>query len=189
MSVNDDATPVIGSFVLNPITKRMIKVGSDTWKRLVRDQVFDGRYTDPTAIADLPANYEEVPEQVKAQLIEINKTLPRGKHAVRGKHRNKGKVVVRNRKMTNEEHIQYSAEVAAKAVINNRLVLADSEDDDLEKQIEHLILKEMAAAIPASNDPSKSNYALLKKKQTVDDLYETLAVESEPESESESESE
>ena len=136
--------PRKGDIIINPNTQRPVKVGSRTWLNLVKKGIVEGRYTDPKEIGELPEQYEEIPpEEVEEKIEKVNKTLPRGQQAVRGRGRYKGKIVSRNKRLAPEEVSRYTAQVATRAVANNINTLADCEDDDIEGILEKMILEEM----------------------------------------------
>ena len=136
--------PRKGDIIINPNTQRPVKVGSRTWLNLVKKGIVEGRYTDPKELGELPEQYEEIPpEDVEEKIEQVNKSLPRGQQAVRGRGRYKGKIVSRNKRLAPEEVSRYTAQVATRAVANNINTLADCEDDDIEGMLEKMILAEM----------------------------------------------
>jgi hypothetical protein len=169
--------PKKGEIIINPNTQRPVRVGSRTWLKLVKEGVVEGRYTDPKELGELPEKYEELPpEEVKQQIEEINRTLPRGKQAVRGRGRYKGKIVSRNIRLGPEEVSKYTAKVATRAVANNIEQLANSEDDDIEGMLEKLILEEMMSGKPDS-EPPKRGRGRPKKQPQAEEKYEVEDVD------------
>jgi hypothetical protein len=140
--------PSKGDIIINPSTQRPVKVGSRTWLNLVKKGLVEGRYTDPKEVGQLPEQYEEVPPQeINEQIQRVNKTLPRGQQAVRGRGRYKGKIVTRNKRLEPEEVSRYTAQVATRAVANNIDALAGCEDgDDIEAMLQKMILEEMVGS-------------------------------------------
>ena len=137
--------PRKGDIIINPRTQRPVKVGSRTWLNLVKQGIVEGRYTDPNELGNLPEKYEELPpEEIEQKIEEVNRTLPRGQQAVRGRGRYKGKIVSRNKRLAPEEVSKYTTQVATRAVRNNIEAIADyDEDDDIEGMLEKMILAEM----------------------------------------------
>lgn len=130
--------PKKGDIVINPKTQRPVKVGSRTWLKLVKEGIFDGTYQDPNELYEVADD-----TNVEEMKIELNKKLPRGKQAVRGRGKHKGKLVIRNKRMSSKDVSEYTSKIAAQAVRNNIGKLAEMDDEDIEAQLEKLILSEM----------------------------------------------
>ena len=136
MSTNQQKNiPAKGDIIINPSTQRPIRVGSRSWLKLVKEGTVSGHYTDPKKLAPIGDNPEE-------QIEELNKTLPRGKQAVRGRGKYKGQITTRNKQPDTEEVSRYTAQMASRVVNENIDSLADC--DDIEAELERLILQEMA---------------------------------------------
>ena len=146
------SVPAKGDIIINPSTQRPVKVGSRTWLNLVKKGLVEGRYSDPKELDELPEQYEELPpQQVDEQIQKVNKTLPRGQQAVRGRGRYKGKIVTRSKRLAPEDVSKYTAQVATRAVANNIDALASCEDgNDIEKMLQQMILEEMVGSKKAS---------------------------------------
>ena len=130
--------PKKGDIIINPNTQRPVRVGGRTWLGLVKKGLIEGRYTDPKELSRIP----EQPQEVEQEIQRVNKTLPRGQQAVRGRGKYKGKIVSRNIRPPTEEVSRYTAQMASRIVNENIEDLADC--DDLEEELERLILQEMA---------------------------------------------
>jgi len=144
--------PKKGDIIINPNTQRPVKVGSRTWLKLVKQGIVEGRYTDPNELGNLPEQYEEIPpEEIEQKIEEVNKTLPRGQQAVRGRGRYKGKIVSRNKRLAPEEVSKYTTQVATRAVRNNIEAIQDYDDDDIEGMLEKMILAEMMGSSPGGH--------------------------------------
>lgn len=143
MSKRDINTPARGDFMINPLTNRPIKVGGATWKKLVRSNIIDGHYVDPTYIEK-----QREPEFVAEQINEINKTLPRGQQAVRGRGKYKNTIVKRNLQPSEAEIAKASIEASVRVVSENLDDLANLDGDDLEDVLDRLILAELANTGP-----------------------------------------
>ena len=150
MSTNQNI-PKKGDIIINPNTQRPVKVGSRTWLGLVKLGLVSGHYRDPRELEVVPEKYYEDDGYVEQKIETINKTLPRGKQAVRGRGKYKGKIVSRNTQPSSEEITRYTAQIASRAVNNNIDELVDS--DDLEGMLEKMILEEMMATRPATAPP------------------------------------
>lgn len=137
-----------GDIIINPNTQRPVKVGSRTWLSLVKKGVVSGQYRDPNELDEQPDDHGEVEQKIET----LNATLPRGKQAVRGRGRYKGKIVKRNTRPKAEDISRYTAQIASRAVNNNIDALVES--DDLEGMLERLILEEMMATRPAAKLPT-----------------------------------
>ena len=115
----------------------------------------------------MPEQYYEDDNYVEQKIENINKTLPRGKQAVRGRGKYKNKIVSRNTQPSSSETIRYTAQVASRAVNNNIDELAEC--DDLEGMLEKLIMEEMMATRPATAPPVVRKRVGKPKKQEYDD--------------------
>jgi len=129
-------TPKKGDIIINPSTQRPVKVGSRTWLNLVKKGLVEGRYSDPNELYEI-----KEPIEIKEKIEEINKTLPRGQQAVRGRGKYKNKIVRRHKRPDPQELSEYTAKTAARTIAKN----VDNLDtyDDLETQLEKMILAEM----------------------------------------------
>ena len=133
--MSNSTVPKKGDLIINPSTSRPIKVGGRSWLKLVKEGLVSGHYTDPKKLAPIGDNPEE-------QIEELNKNLPRGKQAVRGRGRYKGQIITRNKQPDTEDVSRYTAQMASRIVNDNIDSLADC--DDIEAELEKLILQEMA---------------------------------------------
>jgi hypothetical protein len=165
--------PKKGDIIINPNTQRPIRVGSKTWLGLVKKGIFEGHYTDPKQLAVI-----EDPNTVEVLIEEANKTLPKGKQAVRGRGKYKGKIVSRDKHPTTEDVSKYTATIASKVVSENIEELAEC--DDLEAELERLILQEMAG----TNKPKKTK-RIRDKGEEYYELEESAIFDSEESEESE----
>lgn len=133
--MSNSSVPKKGDIIINPSTQRPIRVGGRSWLKLVKEGVVSGHYTDPKKLAPIGDNPEE-------QIEEFNKTLPRGKQAVRGRGQYKGQITTRNKTPATEDVSRYTAKMASRVVNENIESLAEC--DDIEAELERLILQEMA---------------------------------------------
>ena len=163
--LQNQSIPKKGDIIINPNTQRPIKVGSRTWLGLVKKGIISGHYRDPRELEVLPE--EDDNEQVEQRIQTINKTLPRGKQAVRGRGKYKGKIVSRNRRADPADVSRYTAQIASRAVSNNIDALVES--DDIEGMLEQMILQEMMATRPASAPPVVSKKVGRPKKKQAEE--------------------
>ena len=144
-------------------------MGSRTWLNLVKQGLVSGHYTDPRQLEEVPEQYHEDNKYVEQKIETINKTLPRGKQAVRGRGKYKNKIVSRNTQPTSEEISRYTAQIASRAVNNNIDALVES--DDLKGMLEKMIMEEMMATRPATAPPVLRKRTVGRpKKEEYDDV-------------------
>ncbi len=92
------SVPQHGSFVLNPRTKRKVKVGGRVWLNLVKQGIFSPEFRDDKELHDVESGKDLRKEvEVEMKIKELNETLPPNQQAVRGRGRFKGKLVTRNK--------------------------------------------------------------------------------------------
>lgn len=146
------ATLAKGDIIINPNTQRPVKVGSRTWLKLVKQGVVEGSYTDPKILKE---SYEL--EDVETTKKQLNSTLPAGKQAVKGRGIHKGKLVTRNKRLGPEDMAKHTAKAASSAMANNMDELEELDDDELERRLEALILKEMITPPQLQRTKSRAN--------------------------------
>jgi|TARA_R110000764_G_scaffold17132_2_gene47167 hypothetical protein len=195
MSATAPNVPKKGDIIINPNTQRPVKVGSRTWLNLVKQGLVSGHYTDPHQLEEVPEQYREDNKYVEQKIETINKTLPRGKQAVRGRGKYKNKIVSRNTQPSSAEISRYTAQIASRAVNNNIDALVES--DDLEGMLEKMIMEEMMATRPATAPPvlprggqnyRKKTVGRPKKQEQCDNTkYEVTTQEEEEEEDDEEE--
>ncbi len=88
-----------GQIIINPLTQRPIRVGSRTWKTLVRNKVLSGKYKDDRQIYEFETEELRDKKGMFKTQKRLNKSAPRGKTVVRGTGEFKNKLVLRNKKM------------------------------------------------------------------------------------------
>lgn len=129
-------------YVINPKTKRPVKIGSRKWVELVKEGIYENTKNESEEVL-----YDiEEGDDIELKKVEIDKKLPKTKQAVRGRGRHKGKLVVRKKPVSMVEVHRATRKAAAKAISANDLVCEDNEDD-IEARLEQLILDEMASNI------------------------------------------
>lgn len=151
------SVPKKGDLIINPNTSRPVRVGSRTWINLVKKGVLSGQFSDDSILEE---KYSEVPEdQFVERIKEINKKLPMGTQAVRGRGKYANKIVKRNKPLSTEEITKSTIKKASKVVANNIDELDEDDYDDMEKRLERLIMEEMLSTRPkqASSKGRKVN--------------------------------
>jgi hypothetical protein len=162
--------PNKGDIIINPQTQRPVKVGSRTWLKLVKQGIVAGQYKDPKVLSDDPSyELEDDGSNIEEMKLKINKKLPKGKHAVKGRGRHKGKIVVRNKRLNPKDVAKYTTKASASAMANNMSELENLSDEDLEKKLEELILKEMMREQRPQSAPSSGRG---RKKKVQEEQYE-----------------
>lgn len=164
--------PNKGDIIINPKTSRPVKVGSRTWLLLVKEGLLQGHYKDEKKLVEQPNDYDETEEVI----YKANKTLKNhGKQAVRGRGIYKGSIVSRNLKPKTEEVQKHTAKCASKVMKkftskNEELTtnLLELDDEELEKELERLILQEIANTSTASTNVKTNKMNKMKKKNVVE---------------------
>jgi rhodanese-related sulfurtransferase len=167
------------SYIVNPKSRRNVKVGSKVWAKLIKEGVIvDTREANEHEICNIPEDADD--DTVDEMITSSNEDLPIGQQAVRGRGRYKGKIVKRAMKPTLAEMGQVTTKIASKIVRKKidegTLGQEDEDEDDLEKMIWEELLKWGGPVIEAD----KQNVKLKKGKKF-------KVKEPEPESESEEE--
>ena len=128
-----------GEIMINPVTKRPIKVGSRAWLKLVKDGILHGEYVDDHVIGEFNADDEthKLQERIKA----LNKNQEPGVHVVKGRGVYKNKLVKRSKQLTPQEVSKKTSKIASKLITNN-------EDDELEAELESMIYNELMQGKP-----------------------------------------
>jgi hypothetical protein len=130
--------PKKGDIVINPKTSRGVKVGSRTWLTLVKDGILEGVYDDPNELYNLADN--DTPEQIEQKRVELNNNLPAGKHAVKGRGKYKGKLVVRRAKVFAEQKPSGRELYASQ---QREDALENFSDAEIDAKLQELLSREM----------------------------------------------
>ena len=154
------STPKKGEIIINPKTSRPVKVGCRTWLKLVKDGLVEGRYNDPNELYEV-----KEPSETADKIEELNKTLPRGQHAVRGRGKYANKIVRRQKQPNPQELTEYTAKTAARTIAKN----VDKLDtyEDLESQLEKMILEEMMIGEPRAVRPKPNHKNMMSKNMMI----------------------
>ena len=130
--------PIKGQIIINPSTQRLVKVGSRTWLKLVKEGLVEGRYSDPWELYD-----DQEGDNVEEKILEMIRELPPNQQSVRGRGRYKDKIVKRNKKPSIKQTSQYTAKVASQVVADPEVYEQLQQSDHFETQLENMILAEM----------------------------------------------
>jgi len=144
--------PKKGQIIINPKTSRPIKIGSRTWLSLVKEGILEGTYDDPNELYtyDEGADYEQVENKRK----ELNLSLPKGQHAVKGRGKYKNKLVIRKKRLKPADVEEYTRRSAVQVVKNNLTELNDLEnltDAEIEEKLSELLGRELLKERPKRN--------------------------------------
>ena len=132
-----------GSIIINPKTSSPVKVGGRTWLKLVKEGLLEGVYEDSNELyellddekdGDTPFNYDE-------KIEEINKDLPRGIQAVKGRGKYKNKIVKRKKVPSVLDVQEWTSKIASQAIKDNLDSL--DPDKDIGEQLEQIIYNEL----------------------------------------------
>ncbi len=151
--MSDNSIPTKGTYVLNPKTSRMIKVGSRAWLKCVKEGILNGAYKDADRLAKIKDD-----EPIHEQIETVQKKLPISQQAVRGRGRHRNSIVKRNKPVSARESQRYTIKTAQKVVNENLDELIDA--DDVEAELEKLINEELASLEKGktNNDESDESY-------------------------------
>ena len=127
--------------VINPLTKRPIKIGSKIWLKLVKQGILEGEFKDPNVLAEIKEDTD-----VQEQIQEINKTLPTNEQGVRGRGKYKGQIVKRSKQPTVMDTAKHTAKTAASVIADPDVYNELQETDNFEYELEQLILAELSGS-------------------------------------------
>jgi len=139
-------TPNKGDIIINPLTQRPVRVGGKTWRKLVKEGITSGHYKDPEEL-DTYSKTEDS-QSIQQKIKEANNKLPTGHQAVRGRGKYKNKIVSRKVQPPISEIGRFTAKKASKIIEENLDRLSKLDGVELEKQLEELILSELASPEP-----------------------------------------
>lgn len=141
------------TFVKNPETGRPVKVGGRIWTRLVKKgMITDNGYTDPNILS------ENIPDNPKLKITEINQKLPVEIQAVKGRGKYEGKIVKREKPIRKKPVV----------IQQQQSDTSESESDD---DLKGLILSELSQS---SIFPKKKTKPIpIPKKNRTKSVYTT----------------
>jgi hypothetical protein len=137
--------PKKNDYMINPLTKRNIRVGSRIWINLVKDGVIQGQYSDDNILAET----EDIDDNtITDKINELNDSLPIGVRAVKGRGRYENKIVKRHSQITHQDMAKSTAKKTSKILSKNLEELSDLSQEDMETELERLILSEIMLGKP-----------------------------------------
>ena len=137
--------PKKNDYMINPLTKRNIRVGSRIWINLVKDGVIQGQYSDDNILAET----EEIDDNtITDKINELNESLPIGVRAVKGRGKYNNKIVKRHSQITHQDMAKSTAKKTSKILSKNLEELSDLSQEDMETELERLILSEIMLGKP-----------------------------------------
>ena len=149
--------PTRGDKILNPKTNRMIVVGGNAWKKIVAEGIIDGVYKDPTQLTDIKEN-----EDINAQKARLDKTLPLGTHAVKGRGRYKGKMVRRKKCLFEDDMNKVASNGLAKALKAGKVDINNLSMEELQEALQTLTKKEVERTRNPKKDESDEELEIPK---------------------------
>lgn len=154
----------MSEYVLNPNTKRMLKIGSKTYLKLVREGVIaDEHYVGTQQIPNIETgeNHIDISDlkgvDLKEVLDEETLKLENGLVAVPGRGKYKGKLVKRKKNVRTKDLAVIATKASVKVIkdhlpeINNHSSHFQDDDEGLEKLIQELVASEMIRADTVDN--------------------------------------
>jgi len=157
----------------------------------VTEGVVAGQYSDPGVLGD--PRYELHSETTDEQLEELkkqyNKELPDTQQAVKGRGKHKGKLVVRNKRVSKKDMVKYATDQAANAmskmVRGDNIELSSLSDAQISDMLEKLVMTEMVRSkpVPIPKKKSKSTPTRRNSRRTDEPVYECETVKEEEEEE------
>ena len=165
-------------FVMNPKTRRLVKIGSTTWTKLVKDGLITGtEAVDTIAQEQIVGEIDDtsLEDEVQEKITDLNKEMPVDQQVVKGRGKFKGKLVKRKKAQVNIKEISEQVATAASVAISNNIdQLADVDPDDIEGLLKSLIMEELItpASSPVRNTrtrTSRGKYRLQSESETDSD--------------------
>ena len=114
--------------------------------------MLNGDYEDPAELYKL-----EPTDDVDGKIKEMNKLLPAGQQAVRGRGKFANKIVKRNRGLNTEEVIKYTTKIASKIIPRVYAENPDEDEDELSNILQNMILNEMMSVRSPQSSFKKLN--------------------------------
>ena len=152
------SVPHKNDFVINPQTKRPVKVGTQTWTKLVKQGILDGNYADDNILDECKEDCSQ--DEIDEQIQEINSHLPAGLTAARGRGKYANKIVKRHKQLNIQEITKKTSKLASKIV--NR-------DEDIdEDELEQMIFNELMIGKPKKLKQTQKKSANYQTKEITD---------------------
>ena len=167
--------PKKNDYMINPLTKRNIRVGSRIWINLVKDGVIQGQYSDDNILAETEELSNLDDDTITDKINELNESLPIGVRAVKGRGRYENKIVKRHSQITHQDMAKSTAKKTSKILSKNLEELSDLSQEDMETELERLILSEIMLGKPEIVRPKPIKIPAKSNKR--DSYYEVEANE------------
>ena len=167
-----------GEYIINPETRRPVKVGSRVWHKLVSKGLIAGKYLDSVELHTL-----RVGDDVKTLIKKFNKELPIGYQAVRGRGKYANMIVKMRKQPSTYETTKYTIRKMAKKLKDKELYDDLQDRGNFEDDLEQLIMSELAVLDIRDR---KIPIPILKREKTTEE-EETLEDKTDYESETETE--
>jgi hypothetical protein len=164
----------LSDYVLNPYTKRLIKIDSKTHKRLVSAQLLEEPYVqtpDNTLIeADTSSDAKQMQAKINKKAVGQNKVVTRRNN----------KVLTATRRPKRNEIIEKVTNITLESVLENKdkILEQDMTDDQLDNYIRLMISNKLVGNKPAPKKTAKakkittSKYALKTPQNSSESEYE-----------------
>lgn len=149
-----------GEIVINPMTKRPIKVGSRIWNGLVKQGVFK-QHIDDNVLADI--SEEDSDEMVDQLISKISKKLPKHTQAVKGRGKYKNQIVKRSKP---QQNIKETAKIVSRTIQNPKLMRKLQKGGNFQDIVESMILNELN---PKNQKQKKKNVSFQSDSESDDD--------------------
>ena len=128
----NEEPPEMGSMILNPMTKRMIKVGGKVWARMVRNGQISNEYTSDKVVGDISQDDDNY--QTEKTIGNLEKTQPVDIQIVRGRGKYANKLV--KRKMgVNKKIIRTRIKKVVKKLEDPKEIYHFNLEDEIEKML------------------------------------------------------
>jgi hypothetical protein len=152
-------------FVINPNTKRPIKVGGIVWRKLVKENILEDKYSDPAELYKL-----EPDEDAEEKIQELNKNLPLNQQSVRGRGKYKGKIVKRSRTLKPTEIAKYTSKLASKIIKQKSdFNEEDMSEDEMSEMLSNMLIQKMTAGDRKTIMPEKPRESYEMKESSEED--------------------
>ena len=147
---------MIDEYVINPNTGRKVRIGSATYKILIRQGIYGNEKDNvPYVLCKIDPTIS-----YRTQLNEITKSLPSNITGKKGIGKYRGYIVSKMKCMDRSKVIKEATKVAAKVIIHNKNKLESSTNYDFD--LENLILKEMNINYSDDDDDNPNEYNLVE---------------------------
>ena len=131
-----------GDTIINPNTNRGVKIGSKTWRSLVKQGLVSGAYKNTPIEKNIMLETDD-PDEIEAKKKFYSEPENKEEHEniTKVKTKNGTKLVKRNKPLKPEEVVVHTARIASRALKQGKL--KHIEDDELDKHLESIIAEEL----------------------------------------------